>query len=630
MGTTLSLTEATIRQMASPEVFERGMEYYRRGAVLDVTRRGDELYAEVEGSDVDPYQVRVSLRSDGIGSADCTCPYDWGGACKHVVAVLLTCLHDAEHVEERPPLAALLTGLDAQQLQSILLALAEREPGLIERIERQVLAAQRPPAGGAPTDQPEASPLAPARESHLLPPDAGAIRRQLRAALREVDRRDDDDEYWEEDDALAEVHEVLDEVSPYLEAGDGRAAMILLAAMTEEYLARWPAPYGDYSLGAEFFRSLGELWIEAILSAELTPAEREDLEKRLAGWQADAEEYSHERALDAARTAARQGWDDPALLRVLQGEITEKGAWDGEAPDYADDLAVARLNVLERQGRHQEYLYLAEAEGQTECYLQKLVQLGRIQEAVDYGLEHLTTAEQCLALAQALRERGATDAALRIAEHGLEMPLPDSPHAAHRRRAPLARWLRDEARALDRTEQALKAGRILLEEEPGLAEYRAVEALAGECWPALREELLAHLRERASFYPKPQIDIFLHEGRIEDAIAALAGTSNDDLVAQVANAAVSTHPQWVIKASRAQAEAIMDAGKATAYAHAVEWLEWARRAYRVAGREADWRAYLEDLLTTHQRKHKLVPMLKALRQGSGQEDRVRSRSLNPR
>ena len=43
------------------------------------------------------------------------------------------------------------------------------------------------------------------------------------------------------------------------------------------------------------------------------------------------------------------------------------GAWAGEAPAYADELAVARLNVLERRGRWQEYLYLAEAESQTEA-----------------------------------------------------------------------------------------------------------------------------------------------------------------------------------------------------------------------------------------------------------------------
>lgn len=317
----------------------------------------------------------------------------------------------ASQVEERLPLASLLAALDAQQLRSILLALAEGEPHLIDPIERQALAVQRPPAGVPLAGQSEVLPPAHDRRAQLPSPDSAGIRRQLRAALREVDRRDDYDEYGEGDDALAEAYEMLDEVRPYLEAMDGRAALVLLTAMTEEYLARWPAPYGDYSLGGEFFQALGELWTEAILSADLTPAERRDWDTRLAAWQEGAAEYDGRSALDAARDAARQGWDDCALVRILQGEITEKRV--GEAPRHADALAVARLNVLERQGRHQEYLYLAEAEGQTERYLAKLVQVGRIQNAVEEGLKSLTTADQCLALAQALRQSGAIEEALR-------------------------------------------------------------------------------------------------------------------------------------------------------------------------------------------------------------------------
>jgi hypothetical protein len=69
-------------------------------------------------------------------------------------------------------------------------------------------------------------------------------------------------------------------------------------------------------------------------------------------------------------------------VRVLRGEIADRGAWEGEAPDYADALTIARLHVLERQGRFQEYLYLAEAEGQTERYMTMLVRLGRVTASV--------------------------------------------------------------------------------------------------------------------------------------------------------------------------------------------------------------------------------------------------------
>ena len=57
----------------------------------------------------------------------------------------------------------------------------------------------------------------------------------------------------------------------------------------------------------------------------------------------------------------------------------------------------------------------------------------------------------------------------------------------------------------------------------------------------------------------------------------------------------------------------MDQGKAQYYDAAARWLARARTAYRHAGREAEWRAYHQELLEQHGRKYKLVPLLKALR-----------------
>src|SRR5947199_396507 len=52
----LEATEIELRQEASPEVFHRGEEYFQRGAVEALVRRGDRLEADVRGSDVRPYR----------------------------------------------------------------------------------------------------------------------------------------------------------------------------------------------------------------------------------------------------------------------------------------------------------------------------------------------------------------------------------------------------------------------------------------------------------------------------------------------------------------------------------------------------------------------------------------------
>jgi uncharacterized Zn finger protein len=57
----------------------------------------------------------------------------------------------------------------------------------------------------------------------------------------------------------------------------------------------------------------------------------------------------------------------------------------------------------------------------------------------------------------------------------------------------------------------------------------------------------------------------------------------------------------------------MDEGKSRHYDHALRWLSKARQAYLAAGREAEWRAYLEELIAKHTRKRSLRPGLEALR-----------------
>jgi uncharacterized Zn finger protein len=71
-------------------------------------------------------------------------------------------------------------------------------------------------------------------------------------------------------------------------------------------------------------------------------------------------------------------------------------------------------------------------------------------------------------------------------------------------------------------------------------------------------------------------------------------------------------PDWVITAACEQAERIMNAGRAQHYDHAVHWLERAQAAYRLSNRTSDWQAYLTEIRTRHQKKYKLMGLLKTL------------------
>jgi uncharacterized Zn finger protein len=55
--------------------------------------------AEVQGSQHEPYHVRLSVEAGALGEAECSCPYDWDGICKHVVATLLAGIYDSDRID---------------------------------------------------------------------------------------------------------------------------------------------------------------------------------------------------------------------------------------------------------------------------------------------------------------------------------------------------------------------------------------------------------------------------------------------------------------------------------------------------------------------------------------------------
>ncbi|MBI2940015.1 MAG: SWIM zinc finger domain-containing protein [Chloroflexi bacterium] len=629
------VTEATIRQHASEESFRRGESYYAEGAVASLGRRGDALSAAVWGSQPEPYRVAIAFDQSGIVSAACDCPYTEGGWCKHIVATLLAALRQPEKVQERPPLDVLLAGLNPEQLRTILLRLVERHPDLVEGLESQIALLVVIPAGPAPAPAGAASvSVRPSAAAEPLRPrpaplDVRTHRRAVRAAFHSADRLSSSEAYWAVSGVVGEVRAVVDQALAFVRAGDAWSGLAVLEAVTDEFKDAWETLDDSNGEIGDFFGELGNAWTEAILNADLSRAEREEWREKLEGWQADVGDYGVDDCFLAAIAAAKQGWDYPPLLRVLRGEpgaptagaaALEEERADGRREDeehdeedeedldaddlFDPDLIDVRLTILDRQGRHEEYLRLAEAAGQTTAYATMLVRLGRAGEAVEHSLQRLATAPAALEVARALREAGQLEPALRVAERGLTL---------EGRKVELATWTRDLASALGRTDRALAAGLIAFREDPSLAAYLRVQELAGPGWPGRKAELLDHLRRTRSFLASGPVDVFLHEGLVADAIAAVERDGNDSLVQRVMDAAVATDPAWVIRTGRKRAEPIMDGGKAQHYDAAVDWLRRAQEASKTAGRAAEWQRYLDDLIARHGRKYKLVPMLAALR-----------------
>ncbi len=82
MTTLDSLTKADLEKVMRSKSLSRARGYINR--VQEAVRTGTTLTARISGSG---YQIEVEV--DGGIHAHCSCPYDWGGYCKHIGAVLL-------------------------------------------------------------------------------------------------------------------------------------------------------------------------------------------------------------------------------------------------------------------------------------------------------------------------------------------------------------------------------------------------------------------------------------------------------------------------------------------------------------------------------------------------------------
>ncbi len=129
------LTEAQIRALASAQSFERGLSYLQDGAIVEPVLQGMELRAECAGSEYEPYQISVTLDAKGIAQTSCTCPYDWGGICKHIVALLLTYVRQPQAIRALQPLDKMLADKSRDELIVIIEDLLRHKPELMSVVE---------------------------------------------------------------------------------------------------------------------------------------------------------------------------------------------------------------------------------------------------------------------------------------------------------------------------------------------------------------------------------------------------------------------------------------------------------------------------------------------------------------
>jgi len=623
-----TLTHARVLALAAPETAARGEAYYRDGAVIRTARRGHVLHAEVEGSQFEPYVVRARLDAGGVADARCSCPYEWGGICKHLVAMLLAYADAPESFALEPTAEELVAGIAPEALREIVLGAAAEVPGFENWLAaRAAVLRARPPAAGAAWVGGTPAGRGRARRTAV---DTGPIERSLRHTLREVDPH----EWGGGLDAPGALRPTIEQARAFVEHGDGVNALAVLRVVMRLVAPDYEVLEGECELSDYLEYEVTPLLAEAILLAEPDAGERRALTAELKGWRDDLAEYSAEDACRLPLMALARGLeesgdgdeaygeDDEAYDYDDEDEVDEDddyddedgedgeddldgpgaGGWGGSARPWRLTLADVRLNALEHSGQVDRFLEQAAAHGRRERLCLKLIELERVDEAVEAG-RAVERASEALAVAAALRDAGQLEAAIALAERGLELGSGAGE---------VGRWLGPVAAQLGRDALARSAWLVAYRERPDVEGFQALETLSEPAeWPALRADLLDRAEERSSF-PQEGTAILLHAGEADRAIRLADASGHYAVLAQVADVVLADRPEWVIRVGCREAEGLIARTQSQYYAIAAVWLGRVKRAHAAAGTLDDWEAYLAALRATHRRKRALLPLLDRL------------------
>jgi uncharacterized Zn finger protein len=584
-----AVSEDFIRQNATQKSWSRAEDYANGGRVTDLCQRGGLLQASVDGTDL--YYITIEFDKTAVNSATCSCPYSHSGWCKHIIATLIVASEDPDQIEIRASLPELLDRLNPVQTQQLVIRLVAEEPKLIDLIDRYVTLLSSPTSTskGKSKGKPKI--------------DTTPFKRQVKQILKDGLR---DLEYGIEDNPIEEpLVDIVNQARRLAQDGDGDHAIALLEAITEACVDDWDdlIEYGGES--SEVLEALDEAWSEAILVAEPDTQQSVDLQLMLEDWQATLGED-----FGMALLALEQGWDHPIVQDLFAGDRSVAVIEDEESHEFAINLAMVRLIILDRQGRTEDYLNVARGAGLFEHYLIRLVSTGDVTQVVEVASREFYTASECFALTKVLRSENHLPEAMAVARLGLQW---DDGAQYH-----LAIWTAEFAESLKQKSIELEAYQVAFSVRPDLNLYQRIETLSGKAWKPLRLALLEQVRT-----PNPatriqeKVNILLYEKQWDDAIAAVQpksayGYYDYKIITQVMDAVLVSHADWVIPTAIAQAEEIANAGKADKYYMAIEWLKRVKASYLASDRSSEWRTYRATLTVTYGKKRKLMELMAAI------------------
>src|SRR2546421_2810328 len=266
------LSEADIQGYTDDASFRKGYDFYLQQAIVEPTLSESVLRALCHGSSGNTYRVEASLLPAGdksarkLASTGCSCPR--GGLCEHLVALLLTWVHQPERFMVRSRLMGRLDEKSREELLALLEQLVQRQPDIEPMIELLVELPLATPAQ-------EKNRAGRGKERTV---DPATISSQVDSAFYNAG------EGW---DAASRVSSDLEELcdigKSFAEAGEWANAQVVYATLAEETIMQYEDLHdwgqGSWGMGQCAAGLVGCLTVQSTLPKreQLDAEDREEL-----------------------------------------------------------------------------------------------------------------------------------------------------------------------------------------------------------------------------------------------------------------------------------------------------------------------------------------------------------------
>ncbi len=587
--------EGDIAELCAPKVFARGQKIFGDGALSETVRVGDELRALCEGSDMEPYRLSVRLTVQNVGALHCTCPYEYGGPCKHLVALLLTWVNTPEIFQSESELLPQLLECPHDELAQLILQLVEIEPKLRNVVKRQI-------SGTTASSVDEA-------------------RKKIKDVMKRLKRAEWDANFREARHDL----EFFTRQAAALQTQTPQQAGELFAVVLQELVAETPElmewdQEGELSgLADDCAAGIGrcldgsspearERWLHLLLEAWVA-----DLNFGGIGFGASADDAllscdDGEWAIIEARLRARLGDVSKPRYKVWQGT---SGDDEDFVIDYTSDSNYETVmnflaERLRRTGRANEAQQLLRNEGSPPQRATALLELGEIDKALNVAKNQFVNGPGLVMnFANQLYEAGHRRAALNYVAERLR---PNEQHPAY-----YLGWLAERTKADGPLEEAIKWHRQLFLAAPQTSVWDDLLALAeqNQQRDAVRQDMLQKLESEGR--TAVLCDLALHEGKVELALhlwPQLKAREQDERRAKLALAAEKTHPDFALEQWTLLAHYHITQRHRGAYQEAAKILRCVRDIHKKQDNLNKWHELIAALRVEHKTLRALQDELK--------------------